>query len=54
IRQTAADHLFGLVCIHGAVDVGDDIEEIEQLLAETEWVHDKDDVRNARNRLTEL
>ncbi|KAJ2081857.1 hypothetical protein H4R24_002014 [Coemansia sp. RSA 988] len=54
IRQTAADFLFGLVCIHGAVDVGNDIEEIEQLLAETEWSLDKDNVRNARNRLVEL
>ncbi|PIA13890.1 ARM repeat-containing protein [Coemansia reversa NRRL 1564] len=54
IRQTAADHLFALVCIHGAVDVGDDIEEIELLLAETEWAYDKDEVRTARTRLAEL
>ncbi|KAJ2613196.1 hypothetical protein H4S08_002342 [Coemansia sp. RSA 1365] len=54
IRQTAADHLFALVCIHGAVDVGEDVEEIELLLAETEWAYDKEDVRSARTRLTEL
>ncbi|KAJ1729732.1 hypothetical protein LPJ61_003382 [Coemansia biformis] len=54
IRQAAADHLFAVVCIHGAADVGDDLGAIEQLLAETEWAQDSAAARDARARLDAL
>ncbi|KAJ2783896.1 hypothetical protein H4R18_001452 [Coemansia javaensis] len=54
IRQAAADHLFAAVCIHGAVDAGDDAGDIEQLLAETEWARDNAEARAARARLAAL
>ncbi|KAJ2384296.1 hypothetical protein H4S02_004881 [Coemansia sp. RSA 2611] len=54
IRQTAADHLFAVVCIHGAIDADSDSDDIGRILAETEWVQDSASVKDARARLTAL
>ncbi|KAJ2453713.1 hypothetical protein EV183_002012 [Coemansia sp. RSA 2336] len=54
IRQVAADHLFEVVCIHGAADMGDDGAGIGSLLSETEWMQDTADVKEARSRLTKM
>ncbi|KAJ1752001.1 hypothetical protein LPJ79_001628 [Coemansia sp. RSA 1821] len=53
-RQVAADHLFEVVCIHGAADMGDDGAGIGSLLSETEWMQDTVDVKEARSRLTKM
>ncbi|KAJ2503722.1 hypothetical protein GGH96_000062 [Coemansia sp. RSA 1972] len=54
IRQTAADHLFSALCIHGVVDVGDDGDEIGRLVSETEWAQESAGVKDARAQLTAL
>ncbi|KAJ2852422.1 hypothetical protein IWW36_000309 [Coemansia brasiliensis] len=54
IRQAAADHLFEVLCIHGAVDMDDDGAEIGSLLSETEWMQDTADVKEARSQLTKM
>ncbi|KAJ1959511.1 hypothetical protein GGI12_004299 [Dipsacomyces acuminosporus] len=64
IRQAAADHLFTVLCINGGIsmeDIGDDDDaalesasEIEQLLAETEWMGDGEGTRSAHAKLAAL
>ncbi|KAJ2163032.1 hypothetical protein GGF46_000218 [Coemansia sp. RSA 552] len=54
IRQTAADHLFATACIHGAIDAGEDADELAGLLTETEWGQDSADVKAARARVVAL
>ncbi|KAJ2885495.1 hypothetical protein H4R27_001346 [Coemansia aciculifera] len=59
IRQVAADQLFTMLCINGVVaDIDEEgessLEEIEQLLSETEWMQETDSVKESRARLAEL